>query len=488
MQTLREFDVPGVDVIWEQISYPVNGSACPEGMPFYPRMASSAARQLGHTTVVSESLAVYGSHVDPELMRYVVNYQAVRGISLFNFMVVSYDRETPMSLQFRPNFNSCNPGTQRLSQINNYTARLSALLQQSKAEILTALYYPARTICAGGAPGKAAQDSFTALGKQLEAEGISFDIIDENLVRKSALRNRVLCCEKVAYRYVILPECAMEPEDVLQTLAEMDHHPEPCVLRSNPDLIARKLLLPDGTLGWFLFNQANTTVTETVGLPGTGLLYRLDLFDGTLYEQPATCRNGSVHVSVTLLRGEGLFLILSDEPLEAQPSIEEEPVCTLEDISSFVSRKYQLTFAEGVQNHHYTGGPLTSGLQPWDPGFSGEVTYLCKLPELESGKYILDLGAVRCTAAAYLDGQLLAEATMPSYRIPVDGALGGQTLQIVVSNTIANVCARSDFFALHSNADVGPYHPRMVQAEALQPGGGLLGPVRLLKQIERDLL
>ena len=73
-------------------------------MKFFPRFASSAARQQGHSIAMSESFAVYGAHVDQTLMRYAVNYQAVRGISLYNFMVMSYDKKTPMLHQYRPNF------------------------------------------------------------------------------------------------------------------------------------------------------------------------------------------------------------------------------------------------------------------------------------------------------------------------------------------------------------------------------------------------
>ena len=70
---------------------------------------------------------------------------------------------------------------------------------------------------------------------------------------------------------------------------------------------------------------------------------------------------------------------------------------------------------------------------------------------------------------------------MPPYRIPIHHSMGGKELRIVVANTIANVCARSDYFDRHSNADVGPYHARMVKSEALVPGGGLLGPVQIRK-------
>ncbi len=58
---LRRFDVPGIDVIWEQIRYPYGGRKClndeTENFGFFPRLATSAARQEGKTRALSESLA-----------------------------------------------------------------------------------------------------------------------------------------------------------------------------------------------------------------------------------------------------------------------------------------------------------------------------------------------------------------------------------------------------------------------------------------------
>ena len=479
MKTLREFDVPGVDVIWEQIAYPTNcRSACPEGVPFFPRMASSAARQLGHTTAVSESLAVYGSHVDPELMRYVVNYQAVRGISLFNFMVVSFDRETPMSLQYRPNFNSSHPSLDRLTQINEYTARLSYLLQNSQAEILTALYFPARSICAKGKIGQDALESFTSLGKMLEAKGISFDIIDEELVRSAETRNRVLQAERVSYRYIFIPEGALEPQEILEKLASLEQGFDPCIIRENPAILARKLLLPDGNEGFFLCNTAEHTVTDTVGIPGEGQLYRLDLMDGTLYRQDAAHKDGIATLHVTLERGEGLFLMLSTDSLPTQPQPKTEFACELTEFTSFISRKCYFDHEKALQSTFFTDGQRRQGLYEWDSDFSGEVTYLCPLPKLEKGRYFLNLGSMRSTAAVYIDGEKVGEATLPPYRISID-IDESKELQIIVANTSANICANTDYFMHHDIADVGPYHANMVKNEARQPGGGLFGPVTL---------
>ena len=126
---------------------------------------------------------------------------------------------------------------------------------------------------------------------------------------------------------------------------------------------------------------------------------------------------------------------------------------------------------------------MRSGLYEWDPAFSGEVTYLCKLPLLDAGEYLLDLGEVRNTVCMYLDKEKLGEATLPPYQIRLDNFASGKELRLVVANTTANACARTDYFDRHDIKDVGPYHARMVLCEARQPSGGLLGPLTLYKLI-----
>ena len=174
LKTMRAFDVPGIDVIWGQISYPNDGKCCRESMEFFPRLAPSAARQIGKNVALSESFSVYGAQLTPDLMRFVVNYQAVRGINLFNFMVMSNECETPMRHQVRPNFLGDNVGMDCLRQINDYTARLSYIMQKGKSEVKTALYYPFRSICAGGEKGKLAGENFVELGEMLKEMAFLF--------------------------------------------------------------------------------------------------------------------------------------------------------------------------------------------------------------------------------------------------------------------------------------------------------------------------
>jgi len=483
MKTLREFDIPGIDLIYNQLSYPTEGSCCNEGFGFFPLMASSAARQMGNSTCLSESFAVYGSQITPDLMRFLVNYQAVRGISLFNFMVISYDRKTVMSLQYRPNFIDDNPGMDCLGQINEYTARLSYILQNSKADIQTALYFPFRSICAGGEKGKMAMEEFEKIGYMLEEKGVSFDLIDEDFVKTSYVEGGRLVGEHVSYENVITPTMGLEPTEVIDKLAQTGKRFSPCIVCENSALMARKLLFKDGSEGYFICNMGGETICETVTLYSRKKPYLVNLFDGSLTMPEYTCQDNALMISLRLLCGEGVMVWLTDERQHVCKIPKTEKYAVITDVTSFVSRRYEIHPHKGPQNYYCNSGEKQSGLYEWDNDFSGEVTYTCILPKLTEGKYVLNLGEVRYFAKIYLNGKKIAEATMPPYKIMLDGAKSFDELKIVVANTIANACKSTDFFERQDKRDVGPYHEKMNSLESQVPAGGLIGPVVIEKVV-----
>ena len=57
-------------------------------------------------------------------------------------------------------------------------------------------------------------------------------------------------------------------------------------------------------------------------------------------------------------------------------------------------------------------------------------------------------------------------------------------MSIVVANTCANECVRTNYFSVSEEADVGPYHEKMNLEEKSFLSGGLSGPV-VLRQIFR---
>ena len=484
IKTLREYDIPGIDVIRNQITYPKDNSLQAEIMEFFPRWISSAARQCGHSMCLSESLAVYGAHVDPELMRYVVNYQAVRGVSLFNFMVMSYDRTTPMVHQYRPNYVGDNLCMEHLKEINDYTARISHILQNSKADIKTALYYPARTICARGEVGKSAADDFKNIGEILEREGVSFDIIDEDIVSASKLENSCLVYNDIVYENVFVPLCTYEPERVKDIFTHTKAVIEPCITRKKTFILARKVLFENGDEGYLICNTSGKQVRDVVQIPCSKPVYRVDLADGEIYIPDHTSKSDITAVPLELGRGEAVFLLFSGRNIKTNIPVPKEYVCTLTDFESYVSREYKIGNDKAITNTYFSNGNLKKGLYEWDAAFSGEVTYIHKLSDLTPGTYELDLGNVRCVAAVFVDGIEVGKASMPPYAVSFDVHSPDALLSIVVSNTGANECVRTDYFSVSDEADVGPYHEKMNLEEKAFLSGGLIGPVVLKKLVD----
>ena len=143
LHALSEFDIPGVDVIWHQIRMPEeNIPPLTEGAPFFPRIASSVAHQKGTDLALTESFAVYGDAVTPDEFRYILNYQAIRGINIFNIMLAASGYSKTSSLVQRPVFSSRKPGFYHLEHLSTYYKRLSYLLKLGEPQIDTALYMP----------------------------------------------------------------------------------------------------------------------------------------------------------------------------------------------------------------------------------------------------------------------------------------------------------------------------------------------------------
>ena len=463
LKTLREFDIPGIDMIWNQIAFPKDGKACLEGYQFFPRAASSAARQQGHGLALSESFAVCGAQLTPEDMRYAVNYQAVRGISIFNFMVTSYDRESVMCLQYRPNFISQNTGTDSLSQINTYTARLCGLLQKGSAEISTALYFPFRTICAGGELGETACKRFEELGELLEKRGVSFDLIDEDFVRSAKKENRALIGAHVRYDSIFVPEITdLEPTEIMEKLAGLGSDTVPVIERKNEHISARKIIMPNGDELYFICNLSGESASETVLIHSAKAAYTVDIQSGELYVAEHSREDGAIKLPLSLSRGEGVLVYLTDGKVTAMTKEKYEQFAELSEDRAYISREYYIPDnAPCPENRYFKPMEKPIRLGEWEKSFSGEATYEFTLPVLPDGNILVDLGEVRHFAKLYLNGDPLAKLTMPPYTARLDGAKSGDSLKIVVANTVANACASTKYFEIQDIRDVGPYHEKM---------------------------
>jgi len=482
MALLRSFDVPGIDVIWGQIDFPTDGRSCPMGNEFFPRIASSAARQQGHSRCMSESFAVYGAQLTGEQYRYIINFQAVKGISLFNFMSISYVKEAPISLQVRPSFGEESIGMDTLSEINDYTARLSYILQNSHAEIDTAIYCPYRSICAGGEKGKEAVEKFEKMGNLLEMDGVSFDIIDEEFVKNAVVENGMFKGEFVTYKNVFVSEMTeFEKTEIILKLKKLSTPVKAKNICTNKYIKSRKLKFDDGNQAYFICNTDRKKVQERIEIPTQKNIYEIGLNDGEIYEINSVREEEKVYIDIELLRGEGKMILLSDNVISAKKRYITGKKYELCEFSSYISRQYIIDSEKGIQNLFFDDANAKPGFIKGDKSFSGEITYICELKDIPSGCYLLKIKDIKYSAKIYLNDVLKGVTTMPPYGIVLNEVKMGDVLKIVVANTIANACVNTEFFGKHNEYDVGPYHQNMVKREVFAENPQLCGPVILEK-------
>ena len=270
LQALREFDVPGVDVIWRQIDFPRDGRlACSEGNGFFERFASSAAAQTGGTLAVTESFGVYGASLTGELARFVILHQLVRGINVFNFMCMSYTPHNALSLVERPEWVEEMPGFFHLRGLNDFTARASWLMQLGKPAARTALYFPARDIWAGGTRAKNAIARFEQLGQALERAQIDFDILDEEGLRMASRDGNALALGLARYEAVLVPDGSTLSDALREKLQNVDAPAKPVLLCDGPTLRARARELPGGETLVLVFNESDQPLRANVQFPQT---------------------------------------------------------------------------------------------------------------------------------------------------------------------------------------------------------------------------
>ncbi len=481
MKMLRAFDVPGIDVIWGQIESPKGkegDKSCPEGIEFFPRFASSAARQIGSKVCISESFAVYGGYLTHEDMRYILGFQAARGINHFNFMTSSYEHEGILPFQYRPNFVPPFLGTDMLHSINAYTKRLQFMMQENTPFIKTALYFPTNTINSGGKEAGIAIASFEEIGEMLESKGVSFDIIDEDFVLNCRVEGSKLKNDFVCYDYVFVPEGEFELPEVKEILKNTVEKIEPTVLCDTTNIMARRVDGPDAHY-YFIFNENGEKKDFTVTFFEDKPCYEMDLLTGDIYRIHAKQKDEMSFVSGNLESGEGRVYFFSDVEIAAQEKKSFIKIGKLEDFSGYVSRIFKVG-DRGAENHYPAPHSLPMATGNWDKRFSGEVSYLAKIDfDIPAKDVYLDLGDLLHYAKVYVDGEEKATVTMPPYFVKVSGVKRGSELKIAVTNTIAGACIDTDYFDKTPAAWVGKYQPKMNIYENQHADGGFGGKVIL---------
>ena len=427
VNALRYYDIPGVDVIWQQIRYPYNNRVpVAEGCHFFPRVASSAARQTGKGFALTETFAVYGDAKTPDDMRYVVNFEAIRGINIFNFNSSEYALTINNGRLGSGGFREEKPGFYHLKNINDYTKRLCYLMRIGKPVIDTALYVPYADYWATEDVAKKSACAYNNTGKSLEEKQISFDLIDDYGIMGAEITNEGLKLGDAVYKHIVVPECKYIPDDVAKKIVPYIGMGEPLLKTKSNALRIMKRVFEGGML-YFIFNEGLETVKELLPIDAKNL-YKLEISSGKVYK--------AYNAEINLVCGDMAVFLASDKEYNGI-CVNSEYKVEISEIKPFSAKR----FIKEPLKIYKRNADLC---EITEPHFSGEVTYKANysLPENpdKDALYRIILEDTSVSASIWLNEEcvaVLGVTPMIAY-IPVEKLQKCGEIKIILSNTAAN--------------------------------------------------
>ena len=454
LDILRTMDVPGVDVIWRQI-YPREGRMVTDGYDFFSRVASSAAAQTGTNLALTENFCIYGDDISADEMRYVVNYQLLCGINVFNFMNAVYGRRRALALHMRPMICPEKPGFYNMSGYYKQLMRLCLLMRTGRRVCDTALYLPCDDILLGGEIANRAAESFRKLGDHIEGQLVDFDIIDDEAILSATERDGCLEIGGARYRHIVIPDCRYMPARVREIASRYPGIGEPPLECANPNIRAAVRDTDDERI-CFIFNRGTSVETAEIRTKDERGCYLISPDTGRMSWL------GVGSVNVRLESGEAAVLLLSDKDYPVYA--DEREVCRLSSPKLCGVRRFKID-SDGVSSERLENLP--------DGEFSGEVTYEYEymLPsEPRAGElYRLVPDISGLTLRVYSDDQLLGDCQTSPMRIEFDGSLLRRQgrIRIVAANTPAAELAANlpDAIAAWGEEETRSYNDRLVLFE-----------------------
>ena len=199
---MRYVQIPGVDAIWNQIWY--------DKVADFPKIASSAAHAFGRPRALSETFAAYNPKPSVEDVSWVINYEMVRGINVFEFMFwpsSASGHKGPSGYLSDPQFPA----------LAEYANRAGYLLSIGMPAAQIGVYMPTESMWLGS---ENSNISLLSLTKQLLEHQLDFDYVDEQgigslfTLENGTFKN----LSGQLYSTILIPYVTIMKEEVLKRL------------------------------------------------------------------------------------------------------------------------------------------------------------------------------------------------------------------------------------------------------------------------------
>jgi len=533
LRCLRRLDIPGTDVVWRQLfpyAWDDKSRARMEAgkQPanrLIPKYASSVAHQENRPWAITESFCVYGDGVTPDQMKWLTDYQYVRGLNLMDIGTWSYSTHDHLMAGERPIYGPSNPLHRHMDLFHSYVARLGYILSLGAPAVETAIYYPVRDMWAEDGDEAAVIESHDMLAKLLLEKQCDFDLIDDDVLSRQSttvkngrlvvgpMRYHTICVSRSKWMskqamarlaefanaggkvlWVDNPSDSPRPDGAVPIgFGELGDHIKPLVTVEPACAALRicKRRLANGSI-YFVTNEGTQELSCTVSFSESMPVVAIDPETGKCHRVTGARRSGkawSVPINLEFAGSRTFFFTNEKLTLAPQPPEPTSTIITIKDgwycrkVRAHRIGEHDLEIDTGLR-----GEAVPAELGDWQPllggDFSGDAEYSVKFkmtPDQAANAEILDLGDVRYVARVVLNGQDLGRRAWQPFVFPVAGVVkGGENeLQVTVTNTFANQYVTSKVFAKWPDSELGGYHGIALRFEKESTPSGLWGPVRV---------
>ncbi len=491
---MDESDMPGVDAVFRQIE--------PDRFNDASRLAGSVRHTKNIPLALSESLAVMGHSVHPDFIRFVSDYQIVRGINKFFYKLSNYNPERSWFFH-PPELSKSNPLIKKYGKkVFERISQICWLASNGISGPKVCVFIPCTNYYTG--EGDEIALIIEALAKKLVYSQIEFDYVwMGNLGASSVDNGKIIVSPDAYYDCLIIPEKSKLSDyelGLIRNLARAGANiisPETHMFSGENVIYSSCLEEIVGLLKEKI--KVSSVSIEPENLP-INILTRIyedwqfyiflnesgEQFDCRVSFQNEGC--------LYLLEQNSGYLLLSGRNnicLDFEPS--ETKIIVLNSTSSGKSKA--IANGEQIKPENWilklpSGRqiPLKEPLPSWNDlgyqGYSGVMTYRAEFICRKDAKIaILELGKVCYAATVFVDNKKAGDVIFTPFKIVLkDLKKGKHQLKIQVMNTPASsICGDRKKLRMLEEKGVfnGTYAPIYLSIDRQKLTSGLLGPVRI---------
>ena len=513
MRSLRTMDLPGVDLIWRQI-YPRTRqhkksvvvfkrrldpvTSAPRNAPF-TKYASSIARQSGKNRVLSEDFAAFGAGLMPQIMKFVIDHQLLRGATNFVFSNIPHDYYGELlAVGCRPKFGKTHPFWDWFDMIHSYAARTAAMLSQGSAVVNTLVYFDVPSIWCGGYTLEKAVKEHLDSSEELLRRHIDFDFADDDALAGGRISGGRFHVGKMSYDTIVLPRnhrmfpaaAAMVEKfrkqggRVLST-QELDQIQPVMEITTNSNALRVVKRQSGSKTLYFITNESQQQLKAELSIPESGSVQYFNAWTGKRYELDRN--NNSIKWSFPPF-GSLLLLVNSATPADGKyrvfrpgrTKLKLDTNWTLRPVKqyAFCKERYVVTTMD-TPARPVQLGDWRSVLGEW---FTGEAVYKVEFDSPAAAPAKLSLGEICYVSEVTLNGKVLGRTFADAPEFYTDGVLkqGKNILEVRVVNTAANAVLDPEVVKYwQENFPESVYQNMNYTFEKESLESGLLGPVVL---------